>query len=622
MSRPRLLWHSNSPTAPTGYGIQTALFAERLNQDYEVAISAFYGLEGAPMKWKGIPLLPGLGGNFGAEYLPMHAARWGGGDPRNTLVMTLMDVWVLPPAMVHDNGPMKLICWTPIDHDPAPPKVKQFLGESGAIPLAMSRFGQEALSEFNALYCPHAVDTSVYEPYDRDEVRGRLTDLPSDIFLVGMVAANKGRPSRKGFQYAFEAFKTLRERHENAYLYLHTSLRAEWMQGEKLKELSDAIGLPPESIMWTEQYRLHFDPHPAREMAQIYSSLDVLLNPATGGGFEICQLEAAACGVPSITTDFTAMPESAGPTPWKVGGNRFWTGQESWNIFADVGELTDALEDCYRMTPKDRRALSKRVRRHAEKYDADRVYEEHMLPSIRKAEKRLHNRSVSFDFTEGLDLEEPKREIKDSPSISVVTPWFEHPELAEAYWKALDGERTHEVIVVDNGSELPVARVGIRLEENTGFCHANNVGLEEATGDAVLFLNNDIALGIPGWLEAIRAELAPGVIVGADMRADQHTVVDGKPQPYIDGWCIAVMREDLEALGGWDEDYDEPAYYSDNDLCLRAQQAGMRFVAASPPLIHLENKTAGPPVGKVVDVTRRNYRRFAQKVRDAEAVPA
>src|SRR5512139_171701 len=150
--RRRLLFHSNSPTAPTGYGVQSALFAPLLNKDYEVALSAFYGLEGAPVRWKGMPLLPGLGGNFGQEYLPLHARRWGNGDPSSILTLTLMDVWVLPPNFTEQVGG-NLICWTPVDHDPAPPLVKRFFAESGAYPLAMSRFGQEQLAEFGAGYC-------------------------------------------------------------------------------------------------------------------------------------------------------------------------------------------------------------------------------------------------------------------------------------------------------------------------------------------------------------------------------------------------------------------------------------------------------------------------------------
>jgi GT2 family glycosyltransferase len=259
-----------------------------------------------------------------------------------------------------------------------------------------------------------------------------------------------------------------------------------------------------------------------------------------------------------------------------------------------------------------------------------------MLPSIQKAEKRIRKQAIQFDVTEGLQVEMPERKVSEGgPSISIVTPWQDHPELIEGFVNAVRGEKIHEVIVIDNGSDPPleegdlarlrheevVTRI-LRQEENVGFCPANNIGLEAATGDAILFLNNDIALGIPGWLETLRAELKPGVLVGANVRYDEHGNVDGQPQPYLDGWCIAIMREDMERLGGWDEDYEEPAYYSDNDLCLRAGRAGMTFVAVDPPLIHLLNKTAGPPVGWVQEATRRNYRRFAEKVREQEAVPA
>ncbi len=621
----KLLWHSNSPTAPTGYGVQTALFASRLNRDYDVAISCFFGLEGAPVMWNGILMLPGLGGNFGAEFMPLHAMRWGDGDPRNTLTVTLMDVWVLPSNLNEQLGG-NLICWTPIDHDPAPPEVMRFLRESESIPLAMSKHGMDALAEVHPLYVPHGVDTSVYRPIPRDEAR-KIVGFDPDAFVIGMVSANKGRPSRKGFQQAFEAFKAFHDRHENSYLYLHTSLKPEWLQGEALRELSDSLDIPPDALIWANQYRLHFDPHSPEQMAALFSGMDVLLNPTMGGGFEIAQLEAAACGVPTITTDFTGMPESAGPTPWLVtppkGTKGYWTAQRSWNVIADVTQLVDAMEEAYRMPAKERRSLARAMRKHAEAYDADKVYAEHMLPAIRKAEKRIRKRSISFDVIEGLSATMPERNLRDDgPSISVVTPWYEHPELAEEYWKALDGEKTHEVIVVDNGSATPVERAAIRLEENAGFARANNIGLEKATGDAVLFLNNDVALGIPGWLEAIRAELKPGVLVGANVRSEQHAAVDGQVVPYLDGWCIAAMKEDLEELGGWSEEYEEPAYFSDNDLCLRAERAGMRFMAVAPPLVHLLNRTAGPGVGEVAQVTQRNYQIYAAKVREQSAVAA
>ena len=112
------------------------------------------------------------------------------------------------------------------------------------------------------------------------------------------------------------------------------------------------------------------------------------------------------------------------------------------------------------------------------------------------------------------------------------------------------------------------------MGENLGFAEGSNAGLRRARGEAVLFLNNDIRLGRRGWLEEIRQAVEPGVLVGP-LRGDFHSQVDGHPMPYIDGWCLAGMTDDLLALGGFDADLEEPAYYSDNLLCLEARAAGM-----------------------------------------------
>jgi hypothetical protein len=93
---------------------------------------------------------------------------------------------------------MNCAAWVPVDHEPAPQKVVDYFTNSGAVPIAMSRFGERMLGRLDPLYVPHAVDCKVYKPHDRKAVR-ELVGIPEDTFVVGMVAANKGRPSRKGF---------------------------------------------------------------------------------------------------------------------------------------------------------------------------------------------------------------------------------------------------------------------------------------------------------------------------------------------------------------------------------------------------------------------------------------
>jgi GT2 family glycosyltransferase len=204
----------------------------------------------------------------------------------------------------------------------------------------------------------------------------------------------------------------------------------------------------------------------------------------------------------------------------------------------------------------------------------------------------------------------------DFKTVAIVTPWWNHPELANDYLTAV-GVRSHrdELIVVDNASEQPVPFATVRCDENTGFAHACNVGLEQASADIVVFLNNDVALQHQGWLETIRAMVEPGVLVGK-LRHDPHGQVDGVALPYLDGWCLAGMRADLLELEGFDEGYAEPAYYSDNDLCLRARATGMVLRESHIGLFHKCGMTAGADEDARQEASAANYERYASRARE------
>jgi glycosyltransferase involved in cell wall biosynthesis len=371
---------------PTGYGNQTGLFTPLLKAHYDIRISSFYGLEGTSLEWEGIKVLPTLGGTYGNESLPQHAERFFG-KPRDGLVVTLMDVWVLDAKMCAD---FDMACWVPVDHKPVPPRVSAFFRESQAIPLAMSRFGMEQLAEFDPIYVPHGVDTSVYKPYSKALAREKL-GMDPDAFMVGMVAANKGNPSRKSFATVLRAFAEFRRKAENAKLYLHTDIEGMWSSGVALPPLIEALGIPSEAIGHPESYVVHFHPMSGKAMAHVYSAMDVLVNPSMGEGFGIPVLEAQACGVPAIVTDFSAMPEVCG-AGWTVSGQPWWTSQNSWQMLPDVGDVAEALDECYRMPPAARKQLSEQARSHALQYDVEVVLRDYMLPGLEAAQERLGDR--------------------------------------------------------------------------------------------------------------------------------------------------------------------------------------------------------------------------------------
>lgn len=146
-----------------------------------------------------------------------------------------------------------------------------------------------------------------------------------------------------------------------------------------------------------------------------------------------------------------------------------------------------------------------------------------------------------------------------------------------------------EVIVVDNGStdDTPavIARAargdaGVRalVEPRPGLSRARNAGWRAARGRWVAFLDDD-AVAAPQWLERIADAFEtrvprPGCVGGPialawpDARPawlppfmdDCFTAVDLSPVPvvldggrWLAGCNMAFARDDLEALGGFDE---------------------------------------------------------------------
>jgi glycosyltransferase involved in cell wall biosynthesis len=381
---PKLLWHSNAPWSPTGYGQQTALFLPHLKEHYDCAVSAFYGLEGNILPWNGIPVLPGIAQTHGDLAIVPHADKFFG-DPQDGTVFTLMDVWVLDPSVW---GRLNTMCWVPVDHEPVPHRVASFFVDSGAVPVAMSRFGERELRSYglDPLYVPHAVDTEVYQPIDKAQAR-EASGFPEDAFIVGMVAANKGNPSRKCFAEAFQAFKAFHDQHPEARLYLHCEVSG-LFDGVNLPDLLENVGVPLSAVMFVDQYRAVHYPYDHETMAHIYSSMDVLLLASAGEGFGIPVIEAQACGTPVIVSDFSAQPELVG-AGWVVSGRKTYTAIKAWQFLPDVEDIVDALRRAYSM---DRDLCAKRGREFAESYDVQRVLREHMLPALEAGRERFEER--------------------------------------------------------------------------------------------------------------------------------------------------------------------------------------------------------------------------------------
>jgi GT2 family glycosyltransferase len=197
-------------------------------------------------------------------------------------------------------------------------------------------------------------------------------------------------------------------------------------------------------------------------------------------------------------------------------------------------------------------------------------------------------------------------------TVSIITPWLDHSELCQVYERGVQGA---EVIVIDNGSQPEhAAKIAamlerlsgkyIRNEDNRFFAPANNQGLQVATGEIVLFLNNDVELRA-GFLEQVKRDVKHGGLYGPS-KGNRYG------EDYIEGWCIAGMRDDWSMLNGWPEDMPG-MYWEDNVLCFRAKRQGMTLHRTSWPAWHYSNYTSCQTPG-AYDTSAANARFFMEEL--------
>lgn len=189
------------------------------------------------------------------------------------------------------------------------------------------------------------------------------------------------------------------------------------------------------------------------------------------------------------------------------------------------------------------------------------------------------------------------------------------------------GTPRFEVIVIDDASTDdtprflstyagPLALQAVRQETNQGRAAARNAGLRVATGDLVIFLDDDMEV-VPGFVaahvafhgggvgdtpvhgrsgaasEAVGKVTSPRVAIGNVTNAPEVTdspiirymstrgaqkIRDGGALPwrYFSTNNSSVLRSDLEAVGNFDEEFKTYGF-EDLELGYRLHQRGLAF---------------------------------------------
>lgn len=218
-------------------------------------------------------------------------------------------------------------------------------------------------------------------------------------------------------------------------------------------------------------------------------------------------------------------------------------------------------------------------------------------------------------------------------SVSIVIPNYNrfdlvHQTLFDIY-KNTALQLIKEVIVVNNGCTQEESFTGLewwksngmlpvrelRLTENVHFLRGSNIGMQDAQGDIIALLSNDVRVFkdfvnlVVGMIDNDPKILAGGRYLNWDTG---WNCINGKVYPYIEGWLLCATKSAWEEFGYFDERY-VPCDFEDVDLSTTAIKNGYSLISMPDSYFqHLGGQSIGFNPERE-EITKSNKIKFEEK---------
>lgn len=246
--------------------------------------------------------------------------------------------------------------------------------------------------------------------------------------------------------------------------------------------------------------------------------------------------------------------------------------------------------------------------------------------------------------------------VETYPKVSIIIPTRDVADMTrrclESIYKKTSYEK-YEIILVDNNSKTEEAlqlfkeykqkhqnfKV-VKADMDFNYSRINNLGIQSATGDVIVLLNNDTEVITPNWLEimvgyatrphigAVGAKLLypdytiqhAGVLLGLGEGVGSHAFLNyDRNEPGIYGRlciphnysavtaaCLVVEKKKFLEVEGLEEELK--VAYNDIDFNLKLRKAGYYNICLPQvELLHYESKSRG------LDTTSEKYKLFLKE---------
>jgi len=272
---------------------------------------------------------------------------------------------------------------------------------------------------------------------------------------------------------------------------------------------------------------------------------------------------------------------------------------------------------------------------------------------IEKHKKACNSFDESICNENGSEIDHNVQLKNEEIKVSVIIPSKDHPEVLErcllslAELTKLSDKRSIEIVVIDNGSNsfnkeaynTLITRLNDVYDIKSAYYHEEfafnfskmcNMGVNKSTGNLLLFLNDDMEIVDPLWLDkmidkaiidyagAVGAKLIypPGCFESDDIiqhagitnlrigpahklqfMRDNEDIYFGRNRYCHDmmgvtGACLLLRRNVFEEVGGFDENL--AVAFNDVDLCYKIYEAGYYNIERNDiKLLHHESLSRG-----------------------------
>ena len=281
---------------------------------------------------------------------------------------------------------------------------------------------------------------------------------------------------------------------------------------------------------------------------------------------------------------------------------------------------------------------------HMDSTAADPSSKAYAYEAGRKAIREHYQRmgiDAKVDMTERPGWYRSHIKVQGNPMVSIIIPNKDHTDDLELCLFSMSRKSTYhnyEVLIVENNSEkeetfeyykkLPERYPKVRVltwEKEFNYSAINNFAAKEAQGEYLLFLNNDVEILTPDWIEemlqncqqenvaAVGVKLYypddtiqhAGVVLGLGGIAGHIMCRASREDPgyfgrmisvqeisAVTAACMMVKKSEFDSVKGFDETFQ--VAFNDIDLCMKFRAAGKKIVFTPyAELYHYESKSRG-----------------------------